>query len=217
MKIRSQMPVVVACLLALACVLGPAAPASAQPGTAFLQGRAGGMIPIGTFHKRQNPGVAYSVAAGYEFTDFLDGLLEFTHSFNDNDNFRTTFRGIDFVSNEVNQTFIVSAGPRINFMPSGSAVRPFMLVQVGWYHFANYNSIEVDGVSLLGDEDDDAFGFQAGLGIEGTIFKIYQQRGDELPLLEVTLGAHGSYHQAVLPNRPDRQFVTTMGSVGLRF
>ena len=216
MRIRSQV-VGVACVLMLAGS-GSLARVEAQPGTAFLQGRAGAMIPVGTFHHRQNPGFAYSVAAGYEFTDFFDMLLEFTHAFNDNDNFKFTLPdGTRFVSNEVHQTFVVSMGPRINFMPSGSPVRPYMTAQGGWYHFANFNSIEIDSVGILSDEDDDAVGVQGGLGLEGTVFQLYERRGDEIPLLEFTLGVHGAFHHAFMPNRPDRQFVTTMGTVGLRF
>jgi hypothetical protein len=203
--------------VALASVIVVAGTAHAQPGTAFLQARGGAMIPVGSFHHDQNTGGAYSIAAGYEFTDFFDMMLEFTHSFNDNDNFHFEGQGLKIESDETHQTFIVGIGPRINFMPSGSPVRPFMLVQGGWYHFANFNSIEIDGTSILGDEDDDAVGVQAGLGLEGTIFQLYERRGDEIPVLELTVGVHGSYHQAFMPNRADRQFVTTMGSFGARF
>jgi len=204
-------------LLGLASMLVVAGIAQAQPGTVIVEGRGGGMIPVGSFRHLQHDGGAYSIAAGYEFTDFLDMFLEFTHSFNDNNNFVFHGPGIRFVSNEVNQTFVVGVGPRINFMPSDSLVRPYGLFQVGWYHFAQFNSIKLNNRTILDDNDPDAVGIQAGLGIEGTIFQLYQRRGDRLPLLEVTLGAQGSYHQAFFPNRDDRQFVTAMGSVGVRF
>jgi hypothetical protein len=219
MKIRSQVLLTVACLLALG------GPVWAQPGTAFVEGRGGVMIPLGTFANEDHIGGAYSVAAGYEFTDFLDGLIEFTHSFNDNDNFRSdqhkdaraNAAGLSFVSDETHQTFIVSTGPRIDFMPSSSSVRPFMLFQVGWYHFARFNSIEVNNVTLLSDDDRDAVGIQGGLGIEGTVLEVYRQHGDQIPLVAVTLGAQASFHRAFLSNRPDRDMITSMASLGVRF
>ncbi len=36
-------------------------------------------------------------------------------------------------------------------------------------------------------------------------------------MLDVALGVHGSYHHAFRPGNDDNQFVTTMGSVTLRF
>jgi hypothetical protein len=144
-------------------------------------------------------------------------LFEFTHSFNDNDNFVFHGPGFTATSNETNQTFVVGIGPRINFIPSDFLVRPYGLFQVGWYHFANFNSIKVNDRTVLDDDDDDAFGVQAGLGLEGTVFQLYQRRGDKVPLLEVTVGAEGSFHQAFMPNKDDRQFVTAMGTVGVRF
>jgi hypothetical protein len=210
MKIRAQ-------VLVAAFVLGIATTAGAQPGTAFIEGRGGAMIPVGHFHKEQNPGGAYSIAAGYEFTSFLDGLLQFTHSFNDNDNFHFTAPQFSATSNETDQTFIVSTGPRINFASSDFPVRPYMLAQVGWYHFATFNSIEINNVKILKDEDIDAVGVQGGLGIEGTILEITEHRGDRYPIMEVTLGVEGSYHQTFIPNRPDKQMVTTMATLGFRF
>ncbi len=210
MKIRAQW-------LVVALVLGLAATAGAQPGTAFIEGRGGAMIPVGQFHKDQNPGGAYSIAAGYEFTSFLDGLVQFTHSFNDADNFHFTAPQFSATSDEVDQTFIVSGGPRINFASSDFPVRPYMLMQVGWYHFATFNSIAVNHVKILNDDDIDAVGLQGGLGIEGTILAISRHRGDAVPLLEVTLGVEGAYHQTFIPNRPDKQMVTTMGTLGFRF
>ena len=50
MKIRAQL------LVVAAFVLGLAATAAAQPGTVFLQGRGGSLIPVGPFHHQQNPG-----------------------------------------------------------------------------------------------------------------------------------------------------------------
>jgi len=207
-------------LLALAAVIvvaGSAHTAYGQPGTVFVEGRGGGMIPVGSFHKQVNPGGAYSIAAGYEMVEFLDVLLEFTHSFNDADNLH--FVGPDYTafSDEVAQTFIVGAGPRISFLPSEYLVRPYGFFQVGWYHFATFNSIKVDGVKILDDNDEDAVGVQAGLGVEGTVFQLFERRSDRYPLLEVTLGVHGAYHQAFEPSRPDKQFVTTMASLGVRF
>ena len=204
-------------LLALASMVVLAGTVHAQPGTVYLQGRGGAMLPVGTFRHLQNSGGAYSIAAGYEFADYLDMQLEFMHSFNDNDNFVFHGSGFTAVSNEVNQTFVVGIGPRINFVPSDFLVRPYGLVQVGWYHFANFNSIKVDNRTILDDTDDDAVGIQAGLGIEGTVFQLYERRGDRVPLLEVTVGAQGSYHQAFMPNKDDRQFVSAMGTVGVRF
>ncbi|MBP1690607.1 MAG: hypothetical protein H6Q34_1180, partial [Deltaproteobacteria bacterium] len=49
------------------------------------------------------------------------------------------------------------------------------------------------------------------------VFKLYEQENDEIPWLEITLGVHGSYHHAFLGGRSDREFVTTMGSLGFRF
>jgi hypothetical protein len=209
MKIR-------ALLLAFACVRAGAGMVQAQPGTAFLQGRGGAMIPVGTFHHDQNPGAAYSIAAGYEFVDFFDMVLEFTHTLNDTDDF--VARGPNFTafSDEVAQTFIVDIGPRINFVPSDFPVRPYGLFQAGWYHFAHFNNIEVDGRTLLSDDDDDQVGIEAGLGLEGTIFQLYERPGDDIPVFELTVGAQGSYHHTV-DQGPDEQFVTAMGSLGLRF
>jgi hypothetical protein len=212
-------------LLALAAVIVVAGTAHAQPGTVFVEGRGGGMIPVGDFRHKLNPGGAYSIAAGYEMVEFLDLLLEFTHSFNDTDNLHFAATGITQVPNEgvtafsdeVAQTFIVGAGPRISFLPSEYLVRPYGLFQVGWYHFATFNSIKVDGVKILDDHDADAVGIQAGLGIEGTVFQLYERRSDRYPVMEITLGVQGSYHQAFEPSAPDKQFVTAMGSLGVRF
>lgn len=212
MKIRSQL-IGVACLL-----LALAGTAEAQPGTAFLQARGGAMIPVGSFSNEQDIGGAYTIAAGYEFFDFLDGMIEFTQSFNEADTFRYEQANLSIVSNETKQTFIVTAGPRVNFLPADYRVRPYLNVQLGWYHFANFNSIEVDGRGILSDEDDDAFGISGGLGVEGTVMQIYERRGDTVPLLEMTVGAQVAYHEAFLTGgRSDRGFLTTMASLGLRF
>jgi hypothetical protein len=193
--------------------------AHAQPGTVFLEGQGGAMIPVGEFRHDQRIGGAYSVAAGYEMVEFLDLMLQFTHSFNDNKNDQDRFAGPGFsgVSNETNQTFIVGFGPRVDFLPSDYLVRPYGLFQVEWDHFAYFNQIDFDHHTLISDDDQDAVGIQAGLGIEGSVFQLYRRRDDRYPLMEVTVGAHGSYHQAFQPGRADKQFVTTMGSVGVRF
>lgn len=205
--------------LTVLCVLVLTGSAIAQPGTAFVEGRGGVLIPIGHFSSEQNLGGAYSVAAGYEFLPFLDMLVEFTHSFNpsDDDSERYQVGDIRFRSEQVHQTFIVGLGPRINFLPSGYPVRPYGTLKAGWYHFANFNSIEVNGIGQQTDEDEDAVGFEAGLGLTGTIFTLYERESDEIPVLEVTLGLHSSYHHALLGGRQDRQFVTTMGTLGFRF
>jgi hypothetical protein len=212
MKIRSF-------VLVVACFLVFAGNAAAQPGAAFLEGRGGALIPVGDFEDEQDVGGAYSIAVGYEFLPFLDMLLEFTHSFNENDNDHDTYRqsGLVFENDETHQNFIVALGPRINFLPSSFPVRPYGTVKGGWYHFANFNSVEVNGIGVFTDEDEDAAGLEAGLGLTGTIFSLYEREGDEIPLFEITLGAHASYHHAFLNNRDDRQFVTTMGSLGFRF
>lgn len=212
MKIRSLS-------LAVGCVLMLAGNALAQPGTAFLEARGGALVPITHFSHEQNPGGAYTIAAGYEFLPFLDGMLEFTQSFNENDDDAEHFvhGGLRFTSEEVHQNFIVSLGPRFNFLPSSYPVRPYATVKGGWYHFANFNSIEVNGIGVLGDEDQDAAGIEAGLGLNGTIFTLYEHENDEIPLLEITLGLNSSYHHAFLGGRTDREFVTAMGSFGVRF
>ena len=204
-------------LLALAFAIVMAGTAHAQPGTVFIEGSGGAMIPVGDFHHLQNLGGAYSLAAGYEVIDFVDLTLEFTHSFNDNDNAHFTGVGFREESDETNQTFVVDAGPRINFLPAHYLVRPYALFQVGWYHFANFNDVRFEGANLVSPEDDDAVGIEAGLGLEGTVFQLFERQSDDLPLLDIALGVHGSYHQAFFPGRPDRQFVTTMGSVTVRF
>ena len=212
MKIRSLW-------LAVLCVLCLAGSALAEPGAAFLEARGGALIPVGDFSHEQTPGGAYTIAAGYEFLPFLDGLLEFTQSFNENDGDAEHYEqsGIEFKTEEVHQNFIVALGPRINFLPSSYPVRPFATVKGGWYHFANFNSAEVNGIGVFTDEDEDAAGIEAGLGLTGTVFTLYERENDEVPLLEITLGLHGSYHHAFLNNRSDREFVTTMGSLGFRF
>lgn len=212
MKIRS-FSLLVACFLVLTGT------AAAQPGTAFIEGRGGAMIPVGDFGNEQDIGGAYSIAAGYEFLPFLDLLLEFTHSFNTNDDDNDTYgrAGLVFESHETHQNFVVALGPRINFLPSRFPVRPYGTVKGGWYHFANFNSIEVNSIGVLSDEDEDAAGIEAGLGLTGTIFTLYEREGDEIPLFEITLGAHASYHHAFLNNRDDRQFITAMSSLGFRF
>jgi hypothetical protein len=212
MKIRSLS-------LAVVGVLVLAGSALAQPGTAFLEARGGALIPVGHFSHEENPGGAYSIAAGYEFLPYLDGLFEFTHAFNENDGDNEHFEhaGLRFKTEETHQNFIVSLGPRINFLPSSYPVRPYATVKGGWYHFSNFNSLEVNSVGIFTDEDEDAAGIEAGLGLNGTIFTLYERENDEIPLLEITLGLHGSYHHAFLGGRSDREFVTTMGSLGFRF
>jgi hypothetical protein len=205
--------------LAVVCVLVLAGSAMAQPGAAFLEGRGGALIPLGNFDHDQDPGGAYSIAAGYEFLPFLDMLFEFTHAFNpsDDDHDHFSVGNLRFESEETHQNFIVSLGPRINFLPSSYPVRPYATVKGGWYHFANFNSIEVNSIGQISDEDDDAAGIEAGLGLTGTIFTLYERENDAIPMLEITLGAHCSYHHAFLGGRPDREFLTTMGSLGFRF
>jgi hypothetical protein len=205
--------------LAVVCVLVLAGSAMAQPGTAVLEGRGGALIPLGNFDHDQDPGGAYSIAAGYEFLPFLDMLFEFTHAFNpsDDDNEHFNVGNLHFKSEETHQNFIVSLGPRINFLPSSYPVRPYATVKGGWYHFANFNSVEVNGISQLSGKDPDAAGIEAGLGLTGTIFTLYERENDAIPMLEITLGAHCSYHHAFLTGRPDREFLTTMGSLGFRF
>jgi len=75
----------------------------------------------------------------------------------------------------------------------------------------------VNSVGVFTDEDEDAAGIEAGLGLTGTIFTLYEHENDEVPVFEMTLGLLGSYHHAFLGGRSDREFVTTMGSLGLRF
>ena len=142
-----------------------------------------------------------------------------TQSFNGTDGDSERYRQgvLTFENDEVHQNFIVALGPRINFLPPTYPVRPWATVKGGWYHFANFNSAEVNGVSVFSDADRDAFGIEAGLGVTGTVFTLYERENDAVPLLEVTLGLLGSYHHAFLANRSDRQFVTTMGSIGVRF
>lgn len=210
MKIRSLS-------LTVACVLVFAGHAAAQPGTAFVELRGGALIPVGNFSHEQDPGGAYSIAAGYEFFPFLDGLFEFTHAFNENDDVHGRVGDLRFESDETHQNFIVALGPRVNFLPSNYPVRPYGTFKTGWYHFANFNSVEVNSIGKISDEDDDAFGLEAGLGLTGTIFTLYERENDEIPLFEMTLGVHGSYHHAFLGGREDRQFVVTMGSLGFRF
>src|SRR4029077_9816238 len=91
--------------LAVLCVLSLAASAAAEPGAAFLEARGGALIPVGHFSHEQNPGGAYSIAAGYEFLPFLDGMLEFTHSFNENDSEAEHFQqgNIEIETEEVHQ------------------------------------------------------------------------------------------------------------------
>lgn len=205
---------------ALALAMGIVALGSvayAQPGTVFVEGRLGAMLPVAEYRDDVRDGITYSVAAGYEFTEFFDGLFEFTHSFNDAQNLHFQEQGIDVFSDEVKQTFIVELGPRINFAPSEYLVRPYGFVLGGWYHFANFNSAEINGQSLFSDEDDDAGGLQAGLGLQGTIMQLYERRGDRVPLVELTFGAQGAYHQAFMSGRQDRQFVILTGSFGVRF
>ncbi len=193
--------------------------AQAEPGAAFVEGMGGAMIPVGDFHRDQHIGGAYSIAAGYEMIEFLDLMLQFTHSFNDNKNEHDRFSGPGFsgVSNETNQTFVVGLGPRINFLPSDYLVRPYGVVQVEWDHFAYFNQVDFNHRTLISDDDQDAFGIQAGLGINGTVFQLYRHRDDHAPVMELTVGAHGAYHQAFQPGRPDKQFVTAMASFGVRF
>jgi hypothetical protein len=212
MKIRSLS-------LAVLCVLCLGGSAFGEPGAAFLEARGGALIPVGNFSHEQNPGGAYTIAAGYEFLPFLDGLFEFTQSFNENDGDAEHYRqgNIEFKTQETHQNFIVALGPRINFLPSSYPVRPWATVKGGWYHFANFNSGEVNGVGVFTDEDEDAVGIEAGLGLTGTVFTLYERENDEVPLLEITLGLNGSYHHAFLGGRSDREFVTTMGSLGFRF
>src|SRR4051812_35783849 len=119
MKIRSLS-------LAVLCVLCLGGSAFGEPGAAFLEARGGALIPVGNFSHEQNPGGAYTIAAGYEFLPFLDGLFEFTQSFNENDGDAEHYRQghIEFKTQETHQNFIVALGPRINFLPSSYPVRP---------------------------------------------------------------------------------------------
>jgi len=145
--------------------------------------------------------------------------MQFTHSFNDNKNEHDQFSvdGISGVSNETNQTFVVGMGTRVNFLPSDFLVRPYGVFQVEWDHFAYYNQVDFNHRTLISDDDQDAFGIQAGLGINGTVFQLYRNRNDTVPVMELTVGANGSYHHAFQPGRPDKQFVTAMASFGVRF
>lgn len=204
-------------LLALGSLIVMAGTAHAQPGTAFIEASGGAMIPVGKFQDVQDQGWAYSILAGYELIDYVDLTMEFTHSFNDNDNAHETAPGVSVESDETHQTFVVDIGPRINFLPARFLVRPYGIFQVGWYHFANFNSVKSAGVDLVSDEDDDAVGIEAGLGLEGTVFQLYENKTDEIPMLDIALGVHGSYHHAFRPGDTDNQFVTTMGSVTVRF
>jgi outer membrane protein with beta-barrel domain len=212
MKIRSLS-------LTVLCVLVLAASAAAEPGAAFLEGRGGALFPVGNFSHKQDIGGAYSIAGGYEFLPFLDGLLEFTHSFNPSDDDHDHYRhgDVSFESDEVHQNFIVALGPRINFLPSTYRFRPYATVKGGWYHIANFNSLKVNGITVLSDNDDDAAGIEAGLGFNVTVFTLFEHEHDEVPLFEMTVGAHGSYHHAFLTGRTDPEFVTAMGSLGFRF
>jgi len=208
-----------ALIAAVALSVALSSVASAQPGTVFIEGQGGALIPVGEFRHEQHDGGAYSIAAGYEMLDFLDLMLQFTHSFNDNKNSFDTFSGPGFVghSNETEQNFIVGMGPRFDFLPSDYLVRPYGLFQVEWDHFARFNHVDFNGRTLISDDDQDAFGVQAGLGIEGTVFQLYEHRGDKYPLMELVVGANASYHHAFQPNRPDKEFVTALGSFGVRF
>jgi hypothetical protein len=218
MKIRA-LSVVLGLALLIGVSLAAAGVACAEPGAAYLQAQGGAMIPVGAFHSQQHIGGGYSILAGYEMLEFLDLNMQFTQTFNDNRNSASTFSGPGFtgVSNETNQTFVVGFGPRINFLPSDYLVRPFGVVQVEWDHFAYFNEVTFNHQTLISDNDQDAVGIQAGLGVEGTIFQLYNNRNDTVPLLELTVGAYGSYHQAFQPGRPDKQFVTTMATFGARF
>ena len=205
--------------LTVLCVLGLVGSAAAEPGAAFVEGRGGALIPVGQFNNERDIGGAYSIAAGYEFLPFLDGLLEFTHAFNENDEDHEKFRvgDLTFKNEETHQTFIVALGTRVNFLPSDYPVRPYAVVKGGWYHFGNANSIEVNSLGKISDEDDDAAGIEAGLGLTGTVFTLYEHENDESPIFEITLGAHASYHHAFMGGRADREFVMTMGTLGFRF
>jgi hypothetical protein len=203
--------------VALASLLVLAGTASAQPGTAYIQGHGGAMIPVGDYSDRLDVGGGYSIVAGYEFIEFLDMQLSFTHTFNDTDEFTYTAPTFTAFSEEVAQTFVVGMGPRINFMSSDYRVRPYMTNRVGWYHIATRNSIEVDGIRILDDTDRDAVGIAAGLGLEGTILEVTERRGDRYPMLELTMGIEGTYHHAFITGTDDAQFVTAMGTFGLRF
>lgn len=204
-------------LLALGCFVVAAGIAHAEPGAVFVEGHGGGMIPLGNFHKTQEPGGTYSVAVGYEAVDFLDLLLEFTHSFNDIDDVRIDRPGFTVFADETAQTFVLGIGPRINFLPSDVPVRPYGLAQVGWYHFDTMNDIFVDGERVRGDDGHDAVGFAGGLGLQATIFQLFERRSDQNPLMELTIGAEARYHQALDPARRDKQFLTAVGSIGVRF
>jgi len=212
MKIRSWW-------LTVLCVLVLAGSAAAEPGAAFLEGKGGALIPLGNFNHEQDIGGAYSIAAGYELLPFLDGVFEFTHAFNPSDDDHDTFRVGDlrFRSEETHQNFIVALGPRINFLPSSYRFRPYANVKAGWYHFANFNSIDVNGIGKLSGDDQDAAGIQAGLGFTATVFTLFERENDTVPLLEMTLGADCTYHHAFLGGHSDREFLTTMGSLGFRF
>ena len=205
-------------VVALAAVIVVAGTAHAQPGTAYLRTSGGAMMPIGDFDDVQDQGWAYSILAGYEFIDFFDLTMEFTHSFNDNDNEHRFAPGVSVESDETHQSFVIDIGPRINFVPAHYLVKPYGMFQVGWYHFANFNSVKQAGsVDVISDEDDDAVGIEAGLGVEGTIFQLYENKTDEIPMFDLALGVHASYHHAFRPGDTDNQFITTMGSVTMRF
>ena len=212
MKIRSLS-------LTVLCVLVLTTSAAAEPGAAFLEAKGGALIPLGNFNHEQDIGGAYSIAAGYEFLPFLDGLFEFTHAFNKSDDDHDQFRVGDlrFESDEVHQNFIVALGTRINFLPSNYVFRPYANVKGGWYHFANFNSVEVNSIGQFTDEDEDAVGVEAGLGFTATVFTLFEHQNDEVPLMEITLGADCNYHHAFLGGRSDREFLTTMGTLGFRF
>src|SRR6185369_7882557 len=97
-----------ALLVAVGLTVLVAGAAQAEPGAAFVEGMGGAMIPVGDFHRDQHIGGAYSIAAGYEMIEFLDLMMQFTHSFNDNKNDHDRFSvdGITGESDETNQTFV---------------------------------------------------------------------------------------------------------------
>ena len=76
MKIRSLS-------LTVLSILVLASTAAAEPGAAFVEAPGGVLIHVGSFSRHQDYGGAYSIAAGYEFLPFLDGMLEFTRTRDD--------------------------------------------------------------------------------------------------------------------------------------
>ena len=191
-----------------------------SPGRPSSKARGGALIPVGNFSHEQDIGGAYSIAAGYEFLPFLDGLFEFTQAFNPSDDDHEQLSGRRPALRVRRDPSEFHRRPRpAHQLPALELSRPALRDREG--RLVSLRQLQQRrGERRRQDQRTRTRmppASRPGSASPATVFTLYERENDEIPLLEITLGVHGSYHHAFLGGRDDREFVTTMGSLGFRF